>query len=161
MDGALRIVSRPPLIVPVEELLPARRPRRSRSRRAPCSATTAAASRSSGATCSRATATGTWRAGSAAWGASGTRTWVVLLTGRDDDDPLFLQVKQAGPSVIERYAGRRAARHHGQRVVQGQRLMQVDGDIFLGWLRAAGPTRRRATTTSASCGTGSWAPMWS
>jgi Uncharacterized protein conserved in bacteria (DUF2252) len=60
----------------------------------------------------------------------------VLLTGRDSDDPLFLQVKQAGPSVLERYAGRPAARHHGQRVVHGQRLTQVDGDIFLGWLRA-------------------------
>ena len=46
------------------------------------------------------------------------------------------QVKQAGPSVLERYSGRVAARNHGQRVVQGQRLMQVDGDIFLGWLRA-------------------------
>ena len=70
-------------------------------------------------------------------GSVGTRTWIVLLTGRDDDDPLFLQVKQAGPSSLERYGGRRRARHHGQRVVQGQRLMQVDGDIFLGWLRVA------------------------
>jgi len=69
-------------------------------------------------------------------GSVGTRTWIVLLTGRDGDDPLFLQVKQAGPSVLERYAGRDPARNHGQRVVQGQRLMQVDTDIFLGWLRA-------------------------
>ena len=69
-------------------------------------------------------------------GSVGTRAWVVLLIGRDGDDPLFLQVKQAGPSVLERYAGRRTARNHGQRVVHGQRLMQVDGDIFLGWLRA-------------------------
>jgi hypothetical protein len=57
--------------------------------------------------------------------------------GRDGDDPLFLQVKEAGPSVLEPHAGGRAARNHGRRVVQGQRLMQVDGDIFLGWLRAA------------------------
>jgi len=69
-------------------------------------------------------------------GSVGTRAWVVLLLGRDGDDPLFLQVKQAGPSVLERYAGRRTARNHGQRVVHGQRLMQTDGDIFLGWLRA-------------------------
>jgi uncharacterized protein (DUF2252 family) len=69
-------------------------------------------------------------------GSVGTRAWVVLLVGRDGDDPLFLQVKQAGPSVLERYAGRSVTRNHGQRVVQGQRLMQVDGDIFLGWLRA-------------------------
>jgi uncharacterized protein (DUF2252 family) len=69
-------------------------------------------------------------------GSVGTRTWIVLLTGRDADDPLFLQVKQAGPSALEPYAVRDQARNHGQRVVQGQRLMQVDTDIFLGWLRA-------------------------
>jgi hypothetical protein len=69
-------------------------------------------------------------------GSVGTRTWIVLLTGLDCNDPLFLQVKQAGPSVLEPYAGRDPARNHGQRVVQGQRLMQVDTDIFLGWLRA-------------------------
>ena len=71
-------------------------------------------------------------------GSVGTRTWIVLLTGRDGEDPLFLQVKEAGPSVLEPYAVRDRARNHGQRVVQGQRLMQVDSDIFLGWLRAAG-----------------------
>jgi uncharacterized protein (DUF2252 family) len=71
-------------------------------------------------------------------GSVGTRTWIVLLTGRDGDDPLFLQVKEAGPSVLERYTVRDRARNHGQRVVQGQRLMQVDTDIFLGWLRATG-----------------------
>jgi hypothetical protein len=71
-------------------------------------------------------------------GSVGTRTWIVLLTGRDGDDPLFPQVKQAGPSVLEPYTGRDPASNHGQRVVQGQRLMQVDGDIFLGWLRAPG-----------------------
>jgi uncharacterized protein (DUF2252 family) len=71
-------------------------------------------------------------------GSVGTRTWIVLLTGRDGDDPLFLQVKEAGPSVLEPYTARDRARNHGQRVVQGQRLMQVDTDIFLGWLRATG-----------------------
>ena len=69
-------------------------------------------------------------------GSVGTRTWIVLRTGRDGDDPLFLQVKQVGPSVLEPYVGRDQARNHGQRVVHGQRLMQVDSDIFLGWLRA-------------------------
>jgi uncharacterized protein (DUF2252 family) len=71
-------------------------------------------------------------------GSVGTRTWIVLLTGRDGDDPLFLQVKEAGPSVLEPYTGRDPARNHGQRVVEGQRLMQVDTDLFLGWLRATG-----------------------
>jgi len=66
------------------------------------------------------------------------RTWIVLLTGHDDDDPLFLQVKQARRSALEPYTGNSTARNHGQRVVQGQRLMQVDGDIFLDWLRAEG-----------------------
>ena len=70
--------------------------------------------------------------------ASARARWIVLLTGRDVDDPLFLQVKEAGPSALERHLGRRRSRNHGQRVVEGQRLMQVDGDIFLGWLRAAG-----------------------
>jgi len=70
-------------------------------------------------------------------GSVGTRTWIVLLTGRDSADPLLLQVKEAGPSVLEPYTGRDRVRNHGQRVVQGQRLMQVDGDIFLGWLRAS------------------------
>jgi len=69
-------------------------------------------------------------------GSVGTRTWIVLLTGRDGGDPLFLQVKEAGPSALDPYVGRDPVRNHGQRVVQGQRLMQVDGDIFLGWLRA-------------------------
>jgi uncharacterized protein (DUF2252 family) len=69
-------------------------------------------------------------------GSVGTRTWIVLLVGRTGDDPLFLQIKQAGRSVLESHTGRDAARNHGQRVVQGQRLMQVDSDIFLGWLRA-------------------------
>jgi uncharacterized protein (DUF2252 family) len=69
-------------------------------------------------------------------GSVGTRTWIVLLTGRDDDDPLFLQVKQASSSALAPFTGRDKARNHGQRVVQGQRVMQVDSDIFLGWLRA-------------------------
>jgi hypothetical protein len=59
----------------------------------------------------------------------------VLLFGRDHTDPLFLQVKEAEPSVLERYAGRGRARHQGRRVVQGQRLMQAASDVFLGWLR--------------------------
>ena len=71
-------------------------------------------------------------------GSVGTRAWVVLLAGRDGQDPLFLQVKEAGPSVLESYAGRDRARNHGQRVVQGQWLMQAASDIFLGWLRAPG-----------------------
>jgi uncharacterized protein (DUF2252 family) len=71
-------------------------------------------------------------------GSVGTRAWVVLLTGRDDDDPLFLQVKEAEASVLAPFAGPDAARNHGQRVVQGQWLTQAASDVFLGWLRVAG-----------------------
>ena len=80
-------------------------------------------------------------------GSVGTRCWVVLLRGRDEDDPLFLQVKEAQPSVLARHLDAPAddARphdgaptHEGARVVRGQRLMQSVGDIFLGYHRAVG-----------------------
>ena len=66
----------------------------------------------------------------------GTRDFVVLLEGRDQDDPLFLQVKEAGSSVLEGYLKSNTYEHHGHRVVAGQRLMQAASDIFLGWYRA-------------------------
>jgi uncharacterized protein (DUF2252 family) len=68
-------------------------------------------------------------------GSVGTRCWIFLMTGRDNDDPLFLQAKEAQPSVLERFAGASTLRQHGERVVVGQRLMQAASDIFLGWLR--------------------------
>jgi uncharacterized protein (DUF2252 family) len=66
-------------------------------------------------------------------GSVGTRCYVVLLLGDRADDPLLLQVKQATASVLEPYAGRSRHRHHGHRVVNGQRLLQTASDIFLGW----------------------------
>jgi len=71
-------------------------------------------------------------------GSVGTRSWVVLLLGRDDQDPLFLQLKEAQPSVLERFLGKSRYRNHGQRVVSGQWLMQASSDIFLGWQRVVG-----------------------
>ncbi len=71
-------------------------------------------------------------------GSVGTRAWIVLLTGADDSDPLFLQAKQAEASVLEPYVGASRFTNHGQRVVEGQRLMQAAGDIFLGWCPAVG-----------------------
>jgi uncharacterized protein (DUF2252 family) len=71
-------------------------------------------------------------------GSVGTRAYVVLLEGRDQEDPLFLQVKEAGASVLERYVESSPDEHHehhGHRVVAGQRLMQAASDIFLGWFR--------------------------
>ncbi|HEY5387747.1 MAG TPA: DUF2252 domain-containing protein [Thermoleophilia bacterium] len=67
-------------------------------------------------------------------GSVGTRCIIVLLVGRDNDDPLFLQIKEAGPSVLEPYLGRSRFTHGGHRVVAGQRLTQAAGDIFLGWM---------------------------
>jgi uncharacterized protein (DUF2252 family) len=71
-------------------------------------------------------------------GSVGTRAWIALMLGRDDQDPLFLQVKEAEESVLERFAGKSAYANHGQRVVAGQRLMQATSDIFLGWDRVTG-----------------------
>ena len=76
-------------------------------------------------------------------GSVGTRAWIVLLLGRDEDDPLFLQVKEAGPSVLEPFAGGSRFRHHGHRVVEGQKLMQAAGDMLLGWLSFEGPDGQR------------------
>jgi hypothetical protein len=66
-------------------------------------------------------------------GSVGTRCWIIFLTGNNSDDPLFLQVKEAQPSVLEPYIGKSAYANPGQRVVSGQRLLQAAPDIFLGW----------------------------
>ena len=71
-------------------------------------------------------------------GSVGTRCYIMLMLGRDHNDPLFLQVKEAQASVLERFLGASAYPHHGERVVAGQRLMQGATDIFLGWQRIKG-----------------------
>jgi uncharacterized protein (DUF2252 family) len=68
-------------------------------------------------------------------GSVGTRCWIMLLLGRDNADPLFLQVKEAEASVLEPVLGKSHYANHGQRIVEGQRLMQAASDIFLGWVR--------------------------
>ena len=68
-------------------------------------------------------------------GSVGTRSWIALLRGRDGDDPLFLQVKEAGRSVLEDHLPKSRYRQPGERVVAGQRLMQAASDIFLGWTK--------------------------
>ena len=67
-------------------------------------------------------------------GSVGTRAWIALMLGRDGKDPLFLQMKEAEPSVLEEFLGPSEFSNHGERVVVGQRLMQATSDIFLGWL---------------------------
>ncbi len=68
-------------------------------------------------------------------GSVGTRCWMMLMLGRDSADPVFLQIKEAGPAVLSGFAGASKYDNQGQRVVEGQRLMQAASDIFLGWLR--------------------------
>jgi uncharacterized protein (DUF2252 family) len=74
-------------------------------------------------------------------GSVGTQAFIVLLQGRDAQDPLFLQIKEATASVLEPYVRKSRYRQHGERVVQGQRLMQAASDIYLGWTK--GPEMRR------------------
>jgi hypothetical protein len=71
-------------------------------------------------------------------GSVGTRAWIVLLLGKDHGDPLFLQFKEAGPSVLEPFLGKSGFASHGERVVEGQWLMQAASDIMLGWVRTTG-----------------------
>ena len=71
-------------------------------------------------------------------GSVGTRAWVVLMMGRDGQDPLFMQAKEAEASVLEPYVGASEFENHGERVVEGQWLMQAASDILLGWLPANG-----------------------
>ena len=73
-------------------------------------------------------------------GSVGTRCLIMLLVGRDANDVLFLQFKEAGPSVLEEHQRRSRYRNHGRRVVEGQRLMQASSDIFLGWSRGPAGT---------------------
>ena len=68
-------------------------------------------------------------------GSVGTRAWIVLMLGRDENDPLFLQLKEAQASVLEPFLGKSTFAQHGQRVVEGQRLTQAASDIMLGWIR--------------------------
>jgi uncharacterized protein (DUF2252 family) len=138
VDGEIRIVSRPPLIVPIEELVPT-------GQAADLEATLREVLASY-----RATLPGDRRHLLDGYefrriarkvvgvGSVGTRAWVILLTGRDDGDPLFLQAKEAEASVLEPHAGPSRFRNHGRRVVEGQRLMQAASDIFLGWCVAVG-----------------------
>lgn len=71
-------------------------------------------------------------------GSVGTRCWVVFLTGNHTNDPLFLQLKEAQPSVLEPYLSPSIYKNHGQRVVIGQRLIQAAPDICLGWFKIGG-----------------------
>jgi uncharacterized protein (DUF2252 family) len=139
--GELRIVSDPPLIVPLEELTDAADAEQQLQ-------AVLEAYRES-LTHDRRHLAASYRYVDAAHkvvgvGSVGTRAWIVLLLGRDSDDPLFLQAKEAQASVLEPYLGASPYRNHGRRVVEGQRLMQAASDVFLGWVATKGldETRR-------------------
>ena len=74
-------------------------------------------------------------------GSVGTRAWILLMDAADGAEPLFLQAKEAQPSVLADYCGRSPYRNQGERVVAGQHLMQAESDIFLGWTTAPGPDK--------------------
>jgi hypothetical protein len=133
VDGELRIVGDPPLVTPIEDVLPGaeqehledvvRRMIRTYQRTLPHD---------------RRHLLETYRYVHAARkvvgvGSVGARAWILLLVGRDDTDPLFLQFKEAQASVLEPFLGRSRYGQHGQRVVEGQRMMQAAADIMLGW----------------------------
>jgi uncharacterized protein (DUF2252 family) len=142
VDGELRIISDPPLIVPLEELFP--------------DLAEEVESRVRGLLDHyRTTLQGDRRhlldqfqyvhtaRKIVGVGSVGTRAYIVLLLGRDRGDPLFLQAKEAEASVLEPHLAPSAYEHSGERVVEGQRLMQAASDLFLGWLTAEGPDGKR------------------
>jgi uncharacterized protein (DUF2252 family) len=134
----LRIVSNPPLVVPIDELFgPAERKRFEGAVRRMFRWYRASLPGYRRALLEQFRVVGLARK-AVGVGSVGTRCWIVLLLGVDRRDPLFLQIKQAQASVLERFVGRSRYANHGQRVVAGQRLMQSSSDIFLGWGRIEG-----------------------
>jgi uncharacterized protein (DUF2252 family) len=137
VNGRPRIVADPPLLVPADDLVPADADRA--HLQAELAALVARCRRSLGT--DRRYLLEQFEVADIARkvvgvGSVGTRCWIVLMLGRDSSDPLFLQVKEAGPSVLEGFAGASEYASHGQRVVAGQRLMQAASDMFLGWHRS-------------------------
>ena len=136
VDGRPRIISDPPLLVPIDDLIPAERDRASLEEE--LKGLIAGYQRTLETDrryllqqyefCDMARKV-------VGVGSVGTRCWIVLMLGRDDSDPLFLQVKEAEASVLSRFVGATKYANQGQRVVAGQRLMQAASDIFLGWQR--------------------------
>jgi uncharacterized protein (DUF2252 family) len=138
VDGQLRIIADPPLLVPIEDLLADRSQRSaleseihsimSKYRRTLATDRRYLIDQYEFVHLARKVV---------GVGSVGTRCWIVLMLGRDESDPLFLQVKEAEESVLSRFLGASEFANMGQRVVAGQRLMQASSDIFLGWHRVA------------------------
>ncbi len=138
VDGAPRIVSDPPLIVPFDELVG-----EAGSVDIEARVLEALSSYRDSLDLDRRALLDGYRFVDAAFkvvgvGSVGTRAWIVLMLGRDEQDPLFLQVKEAQHSVLEPYATPCVFANQGERVVQGQRSMQAASDILLGWMKVEG-----------------------
>jgi uncharacterized protein (DUF2252 family) len=135
VDGEPRIIGHPPLIMPIEDVLPgAEQSHLEDTVRRMIDTYRSSLSHD------RQKLLGHYRYVHAARkvvgvGSVGTRAWVLLMVGRDDSDPLFLQFKEAQASVLEPFLGRSEFPEHGQRIVEGQRMMQMASDIMLGWER--------------------------
>ncbi len=135
VDGELRIVGDPPLVTPIEDVLPnAEREQLEDVVRRMIDTYRRTLPRDRGHLLE------SYRYVHAARkvvgvGSVGARTWILLLTGRDEADPLFLQFKEAQASVLEPFLGKSEFAQHGQRVVEGQRMMQAAPDVMLGWER--------------------------
>jgi uncharacterized protein (DUF2252 family) len=137
VDGQLRIVSEPPLIVPLDELAG------ERSAELEGRVEEIVGEYRSSLNEDRRVLLDSYRLVHVALkvvgvGSVGTRAWIALLLGRDEQDPLFLQIKEAQRSVLEPYTAPSAYEHQGERVVQGQRLQQAASDTLLGWVTATG-----------------------
>jgi len=136
VDGRPRIISDPPLLVPINELLPAEADRTAMEAQLTTLITRYRRTLETDRRylleqfefCDMARKV-------VGVGSVGTRCWIILMLGRDESDPLFLQVKEAEASVLSRFVGASKYTNQGQRVVAGQRLMQASSDIFLGWQR--------------------------
>ena len=139
VDGQPRIIADPPLLVPIEDLIPDRTDRAALEAQLTGLITKYRRTLET----DRRFLLDQFRFADLARkvvgvGSVGTRCWIVLMLGRDDADPLFLQVKEAEASVLSRFVGASKYANQGQRVVAGQRLMQASSDIFLGWQRVEG-----------------------
>ena len=159
LNGVQRLVSNPPLIVPIEELSSEDQSTIERRLQKLLSKYRETLDPSRRVLAAR------YRYAHAAHkvvgvGSVGAQAWILLLLGRDSDDPLVQQAKEAQRSVLEPFAGRSRFAHQGRRVVEGQRLMQAASDIFLGWVSATARMAASATSRYAGCGTGNDPPRW-
>jgi uncharacterized protein (DUF2252 family) len=138
VDGKLRIISNPPLIVPIDQLA-----EEAKGADVEALVLKVLSDYRDSLSIERRAVLDSYRFVDAAFkvvgvGSVGSRAWIALMLGRDEGDPLFLQVKEAQRSVLEPYTAPSEFDHQGERVVHGQRLMQAASDIMLGWVRAEG-----------------------